>query len=254
MIRIERPRLRDNQLLRSIVMPILAVGCRPDLTSNWIVFPMYHDFEQAGQKQFAAQLRFMRSLGDVLGLDDAVELLAAGKLDGRYFCLTVDDGAFGAYRYAYPVLAEQQFPAAFFIVPSWIEREDSDTDMSRRFMTWRECRELSTNGATIGSHSQTHARFAELGMAEASAQMTQARDRIQTELGMDCNHFACPWGQPDRDYLPVRDVSLAMAAGYRSFLTTINRRASKTTNPFAIPRIRVEPAWSLRQLQYVFFR
>jgi peptidoglycan/xylan/chitin deacetylase (PgdA/CDA1 family) len=113
---------------------------------------------------------------------------------------------------------------------------------------------LARQGVIIGSHTQSHARLAELRPEQVAEQMTMSRDRIENEVAAACHHFACPWGQPGRDYISQRDPFHAKEAGYRSFLTTIRARAKADSSPFALPRIRVEPNWNTHQLKYMFFR
>jgi peptidoglycan/xylan/chitin deacetylase (PgdA/CDA1 family) len=255
MFRALRTLVRNNDFLRGALVPILASHCNVPAEAEWLICPMYHDFRHGQERRFATQLRYMKSLGDFVGLDDAIRLLDSGKLGGRYFCVTVDDGYWGAYHHGYPVLAEADISAAFFVVPAWLDDEElSGREAHRRFINWDECRTLAMHGVTIGSHSQSHARLAELGPEQAFEQMIFSRYRIEAELATACYHFASPWGQPGTDFLPARDPSQARAAGYKSFLTTIRARAASDTSPFVLPRIRVEPNWGTDQLKYMFFR
>ncbi len=225
------------------------------MESEWLICPMYHDMRAGEEVSFTNQVRFMRSLGDFIGLDEAVQLLGRARLGGRYFCLTFDDGYMGAYSHAHPILQEAALPSAFFVVPDWIDSEERHTLPSRNtYMTWDMCRDLSNQGVVIGSHTQKHLRLATLPAAEARAQLATSRLRIEMELGIACDHFACPWGQPQVDYVPERDPFNAQAIGYKSFLTTIGARADHRTNPFELPRIRLEPDWEVPQLKYMFGR
>ena len=81
-----------------------------------------------------------------------------------------------------------------------------------------------------------------------------AKNRLEQELALPCNHFACPWGQPEEDYVPDRDPLLARQAGYRSFFTTLSARATPGVSAFALPRIVLEPGWGCYQLRYLFSR
>jgi peptidoglycan/xylan/chitin deacetylase (PgdA/CDA1 family) len=250
-----RRRLRDAAVLRRAALPVLAMMRRRETVPNWLAFPMYHHFRAGDRASFQAQLRAMRSLADFVTLDDAVDMLSRPRLSGRHVCITFDDGWRGPYEHAWPILASQDVPAAFFVVPDWIDRGGTDDNgVWREVVSWDECRQLAQAGMEVGSHSMSHARLARLDAAALQAQVTASRRRIEAELRRPCRHFACPWGQPIEDYLPERDPDAVRAAGYSSFVTTIRGRARPGTSPWTIPRIRMEPEWGLRQLHYAFAR
>jgi peptidoglycan/xylan/chitin deacetylase (PgdA/CDA1 family) len=251
MIAALRRRLRDVALLRRAVVPVLAMLRPADTLADWVAFPMYHHFRAGDRAGFQAQLRAMRSQADFVTLDDAVAMLSQPHLSGRHICITFDDGWRGPFEHAWPILADHGVPTTFFVVPGWIDDGGTASQGGwQEVAGWDECRRLAAAGATIGSHSTTHARLAQLDAPAARAQLAASRRRIEAELGRPCRHFACPWGQPVEDYLPDRDPVAARDAGYSSFLTTIRGRARKGSGPWAIPRIRLEPGWGAAELRY----
>jgi peptidoglycan/xylan/chitin deacetylase (PgdA/CDA1 family) len=228
---------------------------RPSRTQDWIVVAMYHRLPAEDREGFARQLDYMSSLADFVSAGQLVDLLrGGGPLGGRYVCITFDDGESDAYRNAAPILGESEIPAAFFIVPDWVSSDIADTDGRRRHVTWQECRNLVNAGFTVGSHSMSHRRFTALSDHEAGVELKRSKTAVESELGIECRHFACPWGQPALDYEPERDPALARAAGYCSFFTTIRGHGEKGTSPWAIPRVRLEPGWGVSQLPYLFAR
>ncbi|MEK6805797.1 MAG: polysaccharide deacetylase family protein [Pseudomonadota bacterium] len=200
---------------------------------NWLRFAFYHyvfDDQRAG---FSRQLRHFRQIGQVITLDEAVGLVERKvPVDGRYLCITFDDGLANNFENALPILAEHQMPAAFFVATGYIGLKPQ-TDRQRllgfhgehsgllvEFMDWEQCRILLRSGMTVGSHSVTHARLAELDATAADRELRESRQTIRHELGSECLHFCAPYGRPVRDFRPERDISLAQRAGYRSFHTT----------------------------------
>ncbi|MCH7832759.1 MAG: polysaccharide deacetylase family protein [Proteobacteria bacterium] len=108
-------------LARDAALRALSLGRSPESTSGWIRFPFYHHVFDDERKDFGRQLDFMAGLGDFIGLDDAVAMLAAGSpIDGRYFCITFDDGFKNWHTNALPVLLDKKAPAAFFLVTGYI--------------------------------------------------------------------------------------------------------------------------------------
>ena len=89
--------------------------------ANWLRFPYYHHVFDDERANFDAHLRYMRKYAEIISLDDAMGMLsAADPIDGRYFCLTFDDGFKNCLTNALPILLEHQAKAAFFVPTSFI--------------------------------------------------------------------------------------------------------------------------------------
>lgn len=248
-------KLREKPSVRSPIMWCRSLGRRPEKSTDRLISVMYHDVPAHARASFAEHLSYMRSLGDFVTPKQAIELLDRSEpMGGRYFCVTFDDGELSAYQNAFPVLTEQEIPAAFFIVPSWVSSPDGSVGFDRKYVTWGECRQMADHGIEIGSHSLTHRRFTTLDVEQAEDEMVLSKLRLERELNRECEHFACPWGQPGHDYLTERDPQLAAKSGYRSFFTTIRGSARRGVSTWAIPRIRLEPDWGTYQLRYLFSR
>jgi len=218
-----------------------------DRTSGWIRFPFYHHIFSDEQAGFCKQLEYMRNYGEFISLDSAVRLLHTGeRIDGRYFCITFDDGIGACYDYAFPILADKGVPAAFFIVPEYVS-SGADRDhrscrplpglkMKVNYMTWDECMEMKNGGMAIGSHTYSHSRLSQLSDADAYGELRRSKEIIEKNLGGRCDHFACPWGMPGIDYIPEKHVLMAKEIGYKSFLTVQRGVTTQGDSPFAIRR------------------
>jgi peptidoglycan/xylan/chitin deacetylase (PgdA/CDA1 family) len=247
--------LSESPKIRSAGLWCLSQGRHPERFDNRIVCIMYHAVPPGARKSLANQLRYLRSLGDFVSTSQAIDLLERGdKIDGRYFCITFDDGEYSAFQNGFSLLYENGIPGTFFLVPAWIALEPATDEPNRRYVSWDDCRQIARNGGTIGSHTLSHHRLSMLAAQEVTNELVTSRLMLEQELNLACDQFACPWGQPDRDYLVERDPGLAAAAGYRSFFTTIRGSALAGTSPWAIPRIRLEPEWELHQLRYLLCR
>lgn len=242
-----RARLRDVKLARAIALPIISlIRGRKDQVDG-VRFLFYHDMRTGDRRAFETQLDRLRDVGDIISIDDAIAAITGG-VAGRHICLTFDDGYRGAFENAFPILAERGIPAAFFVVSAWIDLHRTDV------LDWDACRTLVSSGMTVGSHSRTHRRLAELPHAEAVREFSLSRGRIEWETGRPCDHFACPWGQPVVDYLPERDPGLAGAAGYRTFFTTLPHVAQSRDSVWELPRIQMEPDWGQAELRHAMAR
>ncbi|MBT3305296.1 MAG: polysaccharide deacetylase family protein [Alphaproteobacteria bacterium] len=255
---------RARGLARDTAIRLMAAGRSPE--NDGIRFPYYHHVFNDEREGFARQLKYMASLGDFIGIDDAVAMLNSGApITGRYFCLTFDDGFKNWATNAVPLLLDAGATAAFFIVTGCIGtsiEDDRDKllgfydqgDLLMEFLNWDDCRAMADAGMTIGSHTVNHVHLAELDDAEVQAEMQGSKETIEAELDRVCDHFCCPFGRATIDYLPDRDPSIARSVGYRSFLATNRGMARQGTSPMEIPRDHLLAGWDNYQLQYFYSR
>lgn len=234
----------------------------PTGSDGWVRFPYYHhvfDDERAG---FERHLRYFKSIADIISLDDALELMTTDTpIDGRYICITFDDGFKNWTENALPILNDADVVAAFFVATDYIGTDinaDRDKllkfydsgDKLMEFMTWDDCRVLHNAGMTVGSHSVHHAHLNDIDDANARMELIDSKKAIEEALSAPCHHFCCPFGVPGVDFNPARHPSMAKEAGYKSFLTT--RRGANTSgaNAFAIRRDHMLANASLLEARY----
>jgi peptidoglycan/xylan/chitin deacetylase (PgdA/CDA1 family) len=97
-----------------------------------------------------------------------------------------------------------------------------------------ELKKLPEAGIEIGSHTCSHPIVARLDAQEAKRELGESKRLIEASVGRPCVDFAYPNGGPgdfnDQTHLHV------MEAGYRSAVTTIKRRVTRSDGRFEIPR------------------
>jgi peptidoglycan/xylan/chitin deacetylase (PgdA/CDA1 family) len=259
LVRRARRALNAAPALRHAAIFGLSLTRSPLRSTGWVRFLMYHDVAQGEQTGLERQLRYVKSLGDFVSADAALDIIeGGGPCKDRYFCVTLDDGYEGAARWGFPIFAALGVPAVYFVVPAYINAEkvphrpkNLPADAPLAFLTWDDCRRMGQAGMTIGSHSYSHARLSALDPAALARELADSKAAIERETGRPCTHFAAPWGQPRESFDPDRDPQAARAAGYRSFFTTVRGRAAPgKTSPLAVPREKIEPSWGLYNLKY----
>jgi len=247
---------------RTAVIAGLSLTRAPTRSTGWIRFPYYHhvfDDERAG---FERQIRYFKSIGEIIGIDDAVGMMTSGtSIDGRYLCITFDDGFKNWIENALPILVAEQAVAAFFVATGYIgsdpvrDREkllgfyDNDGRLME-FLTWDDCRAMAEAGMTIGSHSEGHVHLKDLSDDDAMGELARSRDVITRETGVPCRHFCCPFGREGIDYDPARHPKMAADAGYVSFLTGHRGANRAGASPFDIRRDHLLANWGNYQLRY----
>lgn len=253
-------------LLRDSAVFALSMGRSIAKTSGWIRFPYYHHVFDDERRGFSRQLDYLKQFGDMIPLSAAVAMLESGApIDGRYFCITFDDGFKNCLTNAAPILVDKGVSAAFFLPTTYI---DTDVVSDREhllgffghrqllieFLSWQDCREMLDANMEIGSHTVNHARLADLGIDEARVEMVQSKALIEEKTGASCLHFCPPFGIPGKDFLPERERELAIEAGYRSISTGARGAMYQGGSPYMLSRDHVLANWSNAQLRYFLSR
>ncbi len=203
-----------RQKARSLAIGALSLRKLGAATPPGIRFVCYHDVLPGEARRLEAQLQLMKTRGEFIDLDQAIDLMAAGApLDRPLFTVTFDDGLATSYSQAWPVFERLGIPFSIFIITSLVGQPG--------YMGWREIAEMARSPlVTFGSHTVNHRNLARLSADEVRYELAESKARLESTLHRKCDHFCCPWGRPDRDFLTDRDPAIALEVGYRSFLTT----------------------------------
>jgi hypothetical protein len=89
-------------------------------------------------------------------------------------------------------------------------------------------------------------------VAAAEAELRQSKQMIEAELGVACDHFCCPFGRENIDYLPDRDPNIARRVGYKSFLSAHRGAMRQGGSPMMVRRDHLLAGWGNAQLRYFF--
>ena len=75
-------------------------------SGNWIRFPYYHHVFDDERKDFERQLKYLRNFGEFISMDDVCTMMHdTAAIDGRYFCVSFDDGYRCLYNNMMPITA-----------------------------------------------------------------------------------------------------------------------------------------------------
>lgn len=193
----------------------------PDADSSLVISP--GDFERQIEWLERSHFRF-------LSLDEAIDLEAKIPIFERAVSLTFDDGFRDNYEKAFPLLIEKKQPAALFVVVNWVGKKD--------FLTWKEIREISERGMTIGSHSLSHRWLPQvLSDDELTQEVSESKRRIEQEIGTAVHHFCYPVGGVDE-----RVCNAVLKAGYRSAWVAGARPCFSGGGLLALRRTKISPS------------
>jgi peptidoglycan/xylan/chitin deacetylase (PgdA/CDA1 family) len=242
--------LRDTPLLREATLWAGSTVKSMAKAPGGLYTLCYHHVAPGLERNFAAQIRFLKRHGEFLDAERAASLVAmAAAGDKPRFLLSLDDGYADNRDIALPVLAEQGVPAILFLVSDWLDHPPGQFARREGYMTRDDVRAWLRAGMSIGSHSATHRRFSQLSRDEVNKELARSRDELSDLAGRPVRDFACPWGVADKDFDAVRDPGAAASCGYRTFFTTRRGRANHPADLLAMPRHVLEPHWGTYQLQ-----
>lgn len=167
--------------------------------------------------------------------------------------ITFDDGFEDTYLKAFPVLEDLGLQATVFLVTSFVGDRSGCCRWSTHYrglpsLTWSQIREMHGRGMSFGSHTVSHARLSTCSARELQRELADSKAVIEDKLGTAVDALAYPYGQPAD--ISQRVVETAAEIGYRTGLTTIQRRWERGDNAMRLPRITIEAAdtqWDLLQ-------
>lgn len=235
-------------------------------TNNWIRLPYYHHVFDDEKKGFERQMKYLKNFGEFISMDDVCAMVRSGQLiDGRYFCVSFDDGYRCCYSNMMEVTAELDIPVIIYLPTDYIglsENNPADVVKIKQnypenphlelFLNWDHCREMIKHKVSFGSHTCSHVNLIKLTEVEIEDELKRSKQIIEKELQQACVHFACPWGQVNVNFNPAITQPIAEKTGYQSFATTHRGKMISGSDLFQVKRDHLLAQWENYQLKYFF--
>jgi peptidoglycan/xylan/chitin deacetylase (PgdA/CDA1 family) len=180
--------------------------------------------------EFDAQMQALKSAGWVAVTLDQLEAnwTTGAKLPaGNPFVITFDNGYYSQYSAALPELKKL----------GWVADENmqlTGLPPSQGGLTNQEIRAMVAAGWELDTQGISHADLAELSGTELTAQVAGARHTIQRRFHVPVNWFCYPSGQYD-----AAVIAEVKAAGFKGSTTVVPGWASRTSDPYTLPRLRI---------------
>ena len=127
----------------------------------------------------------------------------AAPLPEKALLISFDDGYADNYKYAYPVLQEEQVPGTFFVVSSTVGKDNR--------MTAGQLREMLAKGMKIGSHTVNHENLTGMSTQEIDFEMRTSKEVLEKILGEPVCAVAYPAGKVNKAVLDKAKTCYEMA-------------------------------------------
>jgi peptidoglycan/xylan/chitin deacetylase (PgdA/CDA1 family) len=105
-------------------------------------------------------------------------------------------------------------------------------------LRWDQIGEMARLGMTIGAHTLTHPNLPNAGLADAAAEISGSKHRLEDALNAPVTMFSYPNGGAERHYTPELQ-RLVRSAGYEAATTSRNGFARPESDPYALERVQV---------------
>lgn len=211
---------------------------------------MFHAFAAPGEatgryvvgpRRLAVQLVALRLMGmRPISLTELIAGLARGQEPPpRRFAVTIDDGYRDTLTVAAPVLRRLRVPATLFVVSDHLggaNRWDPDGPLTGRpLIAAADVAHLAARGVTLGAHTRTHPRLADLDDAAAAAQIAGSVAAVRALMDAEAVvPFAYPHGS-----LNAATPGLVAAAGGVGAVTTEPGLVTAGADVFRLPRVEM---------------
>ncbi len=227
---------------------------------------VYHHVFDDERKEFEKQLTYLKQYGDFVSMDQVYDMVS-GKvpIEGRYFCVTFDDGFHNTFSNMMDITLQLNIPVIIYLPTDYIGTKPDELDYGLvydrfaprnkkllRFLSWDQCREMLKHNISFGSHTTGHPLLSTLSRKDVEYELLESKRIIENELGTSCVHFACPRGRTGRDFDPDITRELAIKSGYQTVVTTIRGSINKGDDPYLLNREHLQAKWGNFQVRYFF--
>ena len=259
---------RVKLMARDLSVAALSLKYSIDSSTNWIRMIYYHHVFDDERLDFERQLRYLKKYGEFISMDQVYEMVS-GKIpiEGRYFCVTFDDGFHNTYSNMMEITSRLQIPVIIYLPTDYIGSEPDELDyrlvyerfapgntLLLRFLNWDQCREMLNHQISFGAHTTGHPILSTLSRSQLEHELVESKRIIEKELEMPCPHFACPRGEIGRDFDPDITKELAIKSGYQTIVTTVSGITREGDDPYLLKRRHLLAKWGNYQIKYFFGR
>jgi peptidoglycan/xylan/chitin deacetylase (PgdA/CDA1 family) len=199
---------------------------------------MYHSIDESGSgisldaETFAAHVRWLATNVSVVPL---TQIAATSQPDA--VAITFDDGFQNFADIALPLLREHGLPATVFVAADYVGKTNgwsvntSPAVPELPLMSWDVLGQIGTQGITVGSHTRTHPHLRRVPREALHAEIVDAAEVINRQLGMRPTAFAYPYGEYDAACLRAVCNTYALAC------TTELRALDGNDDALQLPRL-----------------
>ncbi len=161
-----------------------------------------------------------------------------------------DDGCLDNYEVAAPLLEKYGFTGYFFIPSAYMGKgiATSDYDLNRKFMNWKNIKDLKRRNHVIGSHTKNHHRINVNDTTEMICdEIVSSKDDIESNLEQRTDIFCWVGGE---EYTYTKQAMDMIKQYYKYSFITMASKVRSFSDPYFLPRTNVESYWPLHIIKF----
>lgn len=207
------------------------------IDNNGAVVLVYHRFGEDDTPttnirldQFEAQIELLKNGGfNFMSLPDLVSNLKSGKaIPDKTIAITADDAYSSIATEGWPRLKAAGIPLTIFVATDPV---DAGT---KRYLSWDQLRQLSSEGVHIAHHTASHLHMVDNDFEIVRSDIERASKRFNEELGIVPKIIAYPYGEYSQD-LKEKIKMLGFDAAFAQYSSVIHSKSDR----YELPRFPV---------------
>ncbi len=160
------------------------------------IIPNWEESLCTSEATFATHLQYLTDNGyKVVTVQQAFDLLSAGKSVEKIVAITFDDGYENNLTSALPLLKKHGFAGTFYIVGEKIGKPG--------YLSYEQLRTLSDNGMELGAHSMSHDPLTIIKPEYLVWQIKEPIALFKKNLDMNITGFSYPNGAYNQEILDI---------------------------------------------------
>lgn len=201
-------------------------------------------------EEFEKQIKYLKEQGfSSLSFEDFILWRKEeGPLPKKPVIITFDDGYEDNYLYAYPVLKKYGFSATIFLIVGKLDKEIRWEREKRRpnskLLSWDKIKEMKENGMDFGSHTISHPDLTKILRKQIKWEIRKSKRIIEKNLNQKVVVFSYPFGKHNK--------KIRQLVRKNKYLCAVSAKpgwASKKSNIYSLPRIRITGYTSLKKFK-----
>jgi peptidoglycan/xylan/chitin deacetylase (PgdA/CDA1 family) len=185
---------------------------------------------------FEKQIRYLhRNNYAFISIDQLIAYIYEKvKLPRKSVIISFDDGYADSYTEAFPILQRYQGCAVIFLIEQFIGKDIRWNEQDNSFLTLEQIAELHSEGVDFGGHTASHPSLRkQFSITTLQSEIIDAKSALEKKTNLPLVSFCYPYGS-----YTEQAKAYVKKAGYRCAFTLHNGINLRSTDPFALRRIK----------------